>query len=181
MRKFNIFIFVVLIVVFGFVMVVGFIVEQGKNFINLNMEMGKFFFGLYVESYWLKNIDDGSQIGGVGVGYNLEVGLVMFNVGVKVIYFGLKKGDNGVVFLVGGGVNVILIDSIYVFGEGYVVLDGLNNSVKNYVEVNGGVSWFLIGLVMLKVGYCYVSVDGKEGCLNYILIDGVYVGGGVIF
>lgn len=181
MKKLNIFLLIVLIVVLGFVLVLGGSVEQGKNFINFNLEMGKFLFGLYVESNWLKNIDDGMQIGGVGVGYNLGFGLVMLNVGVKVIYIGLKKGDNGVVFLIGGGVNVVLIDSIYLYGEGYVVLEGMNNSVKNYVEVNGGVSWMLVIFVILKVGYCYVSVDGKDGCSGYILIDGVYVGGGVIF
>ncbi|MGX8843335.1 hypothetical protein ACWWKA_39625, partial [Klebsiella quasipneumoniae] len=37
------------------------------------------------------------------------------------------------------GVNVALTDCINVFGVGYVAPDGLNNSVKNYVEANGGV------------------------------------------
>ncbi len=92
-----------------------------------------------------------------------------------------EKGDNGVAFPVGGGVNVTLTDSIHVFGEGYVAPDGLNNSVKNYVEANGGVSWSPIGPVTLKVGYRHVSVDGKEGRPNHTLIDGAYVGGGVTF
>ena len=74
-----------------------------------------------------------------------------------------------------------LTDSIHVFGEGYVAPDGLNNSVKNYVEANGGVSWSPIGPVTLKVGYRHVSVDGKEGRPNHTLIDGAYVGGGVTF
>ncbi|EPJ9605107.1 YfaZ family outer membrane protein, partial [Klebsiella pneumoniae] len=87
----------------------------------------------------------------------------------------------GVAFPVGGGVNVALTDSIHVFGEGYVAPDGLNNSVKNYVEANGGVSWSPIGPVTLKVGYRHVSVDGKEGRPNHTLIDGAYVGGGVTF
>ena len=91
---------------------VGFTVEQGKNFTNLNMEMGKSSSGLYAESHWLKNTDDGSQTGGVGAGYNLEVGPVMLNAGAKAIYLGPKKGDNGVAFPVGGGVNVALTDSI---------------------------------------------------------------------
>jgi hypothetical protein len=45
-----------------------------------------------------------------------------------------------VAFPIGGGVNVALTDSIHVYGEGYAP-EGLNNSVKNYVEANGGVSW----------------------------------------
>ncbi|ROH00718.1 porin, partial [Klebsiella pneumoniae] len=142
---------------------------------------GKSSSGLYAESHWLKNTDDGSQTGGVGAGYNLEVGPVMLNAGAKAIYLGPKKGDNGVAFPVGGGVNVALTDSIHVFGEGYVAPDGLNNSVKNYVEANGGVSWSPIGPVTLKVGYRHVSVDGKEGRPNHTLIDGAYVDGGVTF
>ncbi len=55
----------------------------------------------------------------------------MLNAGAKALYVGPKKGDNGVAFPVGGGVNVALTDSIRVFGEGYVAPDGLNNSVKN--------------------------------------------------
>ncbi|EOW6839574.1 TPA: YfaZ family outer membrane protein [Klebsiella pneumoniae] len=181
MRKLNILILAALIAVSGSAMAVGFTVEQGKNFTNLNMEMGKSSSGLYAESHWLKNTDDGSQTGGVGAGYNLEVGPVMLNAGAKAIYLGPKKGDNGVAFPVGGGVNVALTDSIHVFGEGYVAPDGLNNSVKNYVEANGGVSWSPIGPVTLKVGYRHVSVDGKEGRPNHTLIDGAYVGGGVTF
>ncbi len=181
MRKLNILILAGLTAVSGSAMAVGFTVEQGKNFTNLNMEMGKSSSGLYAESNWLKNTDDGSQTGGVGAGYNLEVGPVMLNAGAKAIYLGPKKGDNGVAFPVGGGVNVALTDSIHVFGEGYVAPDGLNNSVKNYVEANGGVSWSQIGPVTLKVGYRHVSVDGKEGRPNHTLIDGAYVGGGVTF
>ena len=105
----------------------------------------------------------------------------MLNAGAKAIYIGPKKGDNGVAFPIGGGVNVALTDSIHVYGEGYVAPEGLNNSVKNYVEANGGVSWTPIAPVTLKVGYRHVSVDGKDGRPNHTLIDGAYVGGGVSF
>ncbi|HBT6898925.1 TPA: porin, partial [Klebsiella pneumoniae] len=98
MRKLNILILAALTAVSGSAMAVGFTVEQGKNFTNLNMEMGKSSSGLYAESHWLKNTDDGSQTGGVGAGYNLEVGPVMLNAGAKAIYLGPKKGDNGVAF-----------------------------------------------------------------------------------
>ena len=117
----------------------------------------------------------------MGAGYNLEVGPVMLNAGAKAIYIGPKKGDNGVAFPIGGGVNVALTDSIHVYGEGYVAPEGLNNSVKNYVEANGGVSWTPITPVTLKVGYRHVSVDGKDGRPGHTLIDGAYVGGGVSF
>ena len=41
MRKLNILILAALTAVSGSAMAVGFTVEQGKNFTNLNMEMGK--------------------------------------------------------------------------------------------------------------------------------------------
>ena len=117
MRKLNILILAALTAVSGSAMAVGFTVEQGKNFTNLNMEMGKSSSGLYAESHWLKNTDDGSQTGGVGAGYNLEVGPVMLNAGAKAIYLGPKKAITASRFRSAAGVNVALTDSIHVFGE----------------------------------------------------------------
>ena len=134
MKKLNILILSALTAVSGSALAMGGSIEQGKNFTNHNLEIGK-----------------------------------------------SSKGDNGVAFPIGGGVNVALTDSIHVFGEGYVAPDGLNNSVKNYVEANGGVSWTPVKPVTLKVGYRHVSVDGKDGRPNHTLIDGAYVGGGVSF
>lgn len=181
MKKLNILLLSALTALSGSALAMGGSIEQGKNFTNLNLEMGKSSSGLYAESNWLKNTDDGTQTGGVGAGYNLEVGPVMLNAGAKAIYIGPKKGDNGVAFPIGGGVSVALTDNIRVFGEGYAASEGLNNSVKNYVEANGGVSWSPISLVTLKVGYRHVSVDGKDGRPNHTLIDGAYIGGGVNF
>ncbi|WP_232551371.1 YfaZ family outer membrane protein [Klebsiella michiganensis] len=142
MKKLNILLLSALAAVSGSALAMGGTVEQGKNFTNLNLEMGKSSSGLYVESNWLKNTDDGTQT---------------------------------------GGVNVALTDSIHLYGEGYAAPEGLNNSVKNYVEANGGVSWTPITPVTLKVGYRHVSVDGKDGRPGHTLIDGAYVGGGVTF
>jgi hypothetical protein len=113
------------------------------------MELGKSSSGLYAESNWLKNTDDGTQTGGVGAGYNLEVGPVMLNAGARPS-LGPKKAITAWRSY-RGGVNVALTDSIHVFGEGYAAPEGLNNSVKNYVEANGGVSWTPITPVTLKV------------------------------
>ena len=147
MKKLNILLLSALTALSGSALAMGGSIEQGKNFTNLNLEMGP----------------------------------VMLNAGAKAIYIGPKKGDNGVAFPIGGGVNVALTDSIHVYGEGYVAPEGLNNSVKNYVEANGGVSWTPVTPLTLKVGYRHVSVDGKDGRPGHTLIDGAYVGGGVSF
>ena len=91
MKKLNILILSALTAVSGSALAMGGSIEQGKNFTNLNVEMGKSTSGLYAEGNWLKNTDDGTQTGGVGAGYNLEVGPVMLNAGAKAIYLGPKK------------------------------------------------------------------------------------------
>ncbi|UJD96042.1 porin [Lelliottia amnigena] len=181
MKKINFVLMGILAVSSGSALAMGVGIEQGKNFTNLNAELGKDSSGIYTEGHWFKNTQDGTQVGGVGAGYNFEVGPVMLNAGAKAVYLGPKKGDNGVAFPFGGGLNVALTDSVSVFGEGYVAPDGLNNSVKNYVEANGGVSWTPVKPLTLKVGYRHVSVDGKDGRPNHTLIDGAYFGGGVSF
>ncbi len=91
MKKLNVLLLSALTVLSGSALAMGGTIEQGKNFTNLNLEMGKSSSGVYLESNWLKNTDDGTQTGGVGAGYNLEVGPVMLNAGAKAIYLGPKK------------------------------------------------------------------------------------------
>ena len=55
MKKLNILLLSALTAVSGSALAMGGTVEQGKNFTNLNLEMGKSSSGLYVESNWLKN------------------------------------------------------------------------------------------------------------------------------
>lgn len=181
MNKLNVILFGALIASSASAFAVGFTAEQGKYFTNLNIEMGKSSSGLYAESNWIKNTQDGSLVGGGGIGYNLELGPVMLNAGAKAIYLGPKKGDNGVAFPIGGGVSIALTDSIHLYGEGYSAPEGLTNSEKNYVEANGGISWTPVTPVTLKVGYRHVSVDGKDGRPGHTIIDGAYVGGGITF
>lgn len=170
-----------LIMASGSALAMGFTAEQGKNFTNLNMEIGKSSSGLYAESNWIKNTHDGSQLGGVGVGYNLALGPLTANIGTKAVYLGPKKGDNGVAFPICGGIDLALTDSIHLYGEGYSAPEGLTNSVKNYVEANGGISWTPLTPLTIKAGYRHASVDGKDGRPGHTIIDGAYVGAGVTF
>ncbi|ROP62579.1 YfaZ precursor [Enterobacter sp. BIGb0383] len=181
MKKINVVLFASLIAASASSFAMGVTAEQGKNFTNLNAELGKDSSGVYLEGNWLKNTQDGIQLGGAGAGYNFALGPVMVNAGAKATWLEPKKGDNGVAFPVGGGISYALTDSLKLYGEGYSAPKSLTNSVKNYVEANGGISWTPITPVTLKAGYRYAGVDGKNGRPSHTLVDGLYVGGGVIF
>lgn len=181
MKKLNVIVFTSLIAASASSFAMGITAEQGKNFTNLNAEMGKYTSGVYLESSWLKNTQDGIQLGGAGAGYNFELGPVMVNAGAKATYLGSKKGDTGVAFPVGGGISLAVTDSVKIYGEGYSANKSLANSVKNYVEANGGIRWTPVTPLTLNVGYRYAGVDGKDGRPGHTLVEGVYVGGGLIF
>lgn len=181
MKKLNLIVFASLIAASTSSFAMGVTVEQGKNFTNTNIEMGKTSSGVYLEGNWMKNTRDGIQLGGAGAGYNLELGPLMVNLGAKAMYLGPKKGDSGVAFPIGGGITYALTDSINVYGEGYSAPKSLANSVQNYAEANAGISWAPITPVILKAGYRYAGVDGKDGRPGHTLVDGLYLGGGVAF
>ncbi|MBZ6397384.1 MULTISPECIES: YfaZ family outer membrane protein [Pantoea] len=162
-------------------MAIGLSAEQGKNFTALDAEIGRSSGGLYLDSQWVKNTDDGVQIGQAGTGYSLELGPVMLSAGIKATYIGGKKGDNGVAFPVGGGVRLNLPANFALYGEGYSAPESFANSVKNFVEADGGISWTPMLPLTLKAGYRYAGVDGKDGRPGHTLIDGPFIGGGVTF
>ena len=146
MKKLNILLLSALTALSGSALAMGGSIEQGKNFTNLNLEMGKSSSGLYAESNWLKNTDDGTQTGGVGAGYNLEVGPVMLNAGAKAIYLGPKKGDNGVAFPIGGGVSWTPITPVTLkVGYRHVSVDGKDgrpgHTLIDGAYVGGGVTF----------------------------------------
>lgn len=163
------------------VMAMGGSLAQGKDFSNINLELGKSSSGLYVDGNWTKNTDDGSQYTGAGIGYNIGLGPVMFNAGIKAVYLNPKHGDEGTAFPFGGGVKIDLPLNLALYGESYVAPDSMANSVKNYVEADGGISWSPLGPLTIKVGYRYAGVDGKEGHPKNTMIDGPYLGAGLTF
>ncbi|MBV4413646.1 porin [Enterobacteriaceae bacterium YMB-R22] len=129
------------VLISGSVFAMGISLEKGKSWTNVEAEIGRGCGGLYAQGNWLKNTDNGEQTGGVGAGYNLNLGLAMLNAGAKALYIGPKKGDNGLAFPVGGGARIKLINGFALYGEGYIAPDGFSNSVRNYTEANAGVSW----------------------------------------
>lgn len=162
-------------------MAMGLNAELGKNYSVLDAEMGRSSSGIYLDSQWIKNTADGVQIAQAGTGYNLAFGPVMVTAGVKATYVGGKKGDNGVAFPIGGGVKLSLPANLALYGEGYSAPKQFANSVKNFVEAEGGVSWSPLGPLIVKAGYRYAGVDGKDGRPGHTLIDGPYIGGGLTF
>ena len=73
MKKLNVLLLSALTAVSASALAMGGSIEQGKNFTNLNVEMGKSTSGLYTEGSWLKNTDDGTTTGGVSIGDYVEL------------------------------------------------------------------------------------------------------------
>ncbi len=105
----------------------------------------------------------------------------MLSAGLKATYIGGKKGDNGIAFPIGGGATLNLPANFALYGEGYSAPEHFTNSVKNFVEAEGGIRWSPITPLMLKAGYRYAGVDGKDGRPGHTLIEGPFVGGGITF
>ncbi|MBJ3816758.1 porin [Shimwellia pseudoproteus] len=181
MTRFKIIALTGLLVASGQALAIGGSIEQGKNFTNLNVDMGKSTGGIYLESNWTWDTDDGGKYGGVGAGYNFDLGPVMLNAGAKAVYLNPKKGDDGMAFPVGGGFKIDLPMDFAIYGEGYVAPDSMTNSVKSYTEADGGISWSPISLVTVKAGYRYAGVDGNSGHPKHSIVDGAYLGAGVTF
>lgn len=160
---------------------IGLTSESGKEFTNVDAEMGKTSSGYYIQSDWAKNTKNGISTSGFGTGYNLKLGPLMLNAGAKAVYISPEKGDDGVAFPVGGGFSVNIFDGLQLFGEGYSAPHTMTNSVKNYVEANGGIAWTPMTPLRLNVGYRYSGVDGEDGRPGHRLIEGVYAGAGLTF
>lgn len=159
----------------------GGVLEQGNNFTSTYFELGKTSGGLYTEGGWTKNTEDGNNFGGAGIGYNFEFGPLMLGAGAKTVYLEPQKGDDGMAFPVGGGITLSFPAGFAIYGEGYSAPDDLANSVKNYVQADGGISWSPIGPLILKAGYRYAGVDGEKGRPGHRLVDGPYIAEGIVF
>lgn len=151
--------------------------KAGSDFTELDVGMGRQTSGLYLSGNWAKDTKNGRQVGGIGAGFNIPVGPAMINLGAKSVYLQGTTSDNeGVAFPVGGGITITFTDSLAFYGEGYVAPDALNNSVKSYIEADGGLSWVPFRPLKLKAGYRYVGIDGTAGNPNERIIDGAYLG-----
>ena len=137
--------------------------------------------GLIYNASWTKNFQDGPNVGGAGVDYQLSYDFAKFHAGIKTLYIAPKKGDNGFAVPFGGGVDIPVNDSINIYGESYVAPRGLNNAVENYVEVDAGVAWKPNANMKVNVGYRYMGVNGKSSTPNHTLLDGAYIGSSLSF
>lgn len=166
--------------VFLVVYVISVIGEVGEYYINFGVGFGIEFIGLVVLGNWLYSDNDGDVVG-LGLGFNILLGLFFVIVGGKGIYINLKQGDEGYVVVVGGGLQWKIGDSFCLYGDYYYFLDLFFSGIDSYQEVNVGVSWIIMCLFSIQVGYCYLNLVGKDGNCDNIIVDGLYIGVSVSF
>jgi len=149
--------------------------EAGEEFTNLSASFGANDPGLTFNGNWAHSDDDG-DVAGLGMGFNLPLGPVLFTLGGKALYLNPKDGDEGYAVAVGGGAQVPLGDFITVFGDYYYSPDSLSSGVDDYMEANAGVRVRVIKSVSIEGGYRYIDMDGKNGNRDNKLADGAYAG-----
>lgn len=149
--------------------------EAGEKFTNLSASFGASDPGLTFNGNWGHSDDDG-DVAGLGMGFNLPLGSVLFTVGGKALYLSPKDGDEGYAVAVGGGAQVPLGDFITVFGDYYYSPDSLSSGVEDYVEANAGVRLKVIKSMNIEAGYRYIDMAGKNGHRDNTLADGAYAG-----
>lgn len=155
-------------------------VDVGEHYTNLNLGLGTSTPGLSLSGNWMRSDHDG-KVSGLGLGYNLEVGSVFLSPGVKAMYIDPKDSDDGYAVAVGGGAQVPLNDMFGLYGEYYYSPDSFSSHIDSYQEASGGLSFTPISLVNVRVGYKYLSMDGKNGRKDNVLADGPYVGASLRF
>nr|WP_159465028.1 YfaZ family outer membrane protein [Scandinavium goeteborgense] len=149
--------------------------EAGEEFTNLSASFGANDPGLTFNGNWAHSDDDG-DVAGLGLGFNLPLGPVLFTLGGKALYLNPNDGDEGYAVAVGGGAQVPLGDFITVFGDYYYSPDSLSSGVDDYMEANAGVRVRVIKSVSIEGGYRYIDMDGKNGNRDNKLADGAYAG-----
>lgn len=149
--------------------------EAGENFTNLSASFGASDPGLTFNGNWAHSDDDGDTAG-LGLGYNLPLGPVLFTLGGKALYLNPKDGDEGYAVAVGGGAQIPLGDFITVFGDYYYSPDSLSSGVEDYVDANAGVRVRVIKSLNIEAGYRYIDMNNKHGQRDNTLADGAYAG-----
>lgn len=180
MKKYLIVCVVSLLFVVGFVNVISLNGEVGSDYINLGFGMGINIGGLVISGNWVCSDYDG-DIYGLGLGFNFLFGLLMVIIGGKGIYMLLEDGSSGGVVVIGGGLIYLISKLFILYGEGYFVFEELISGMKFYSEVNGGLCWNVFCLLIVDVGYCYINMEGKDGYWDNCVVDGVYIGVGLVF
>lgn len=150
-------------------------VDVGEDYTNVRVGLGTTTPGFALSGNWLRSDHDGS-LGSLGLGYNVAIGDIFLSPQVKVMSTSPKDSKDGYAVAVGGGVNFPVTKMFNVFGEYYYSPDSFSSHIDNYQEASGGVSFQPISLVDVRVGYKYMTMNGKDGRKDNVIADGPYVG-----
>jgi hypothetical protein len=155
-------------------------VNVGEDYTHVRVGLGTNSPGFALSGDWLRSDHDGN-VESLGLGYNVAIGDVFLSPGVKAMSTNPTDSKDGYAVAVGGGVRVPVTKMFNVYGEYYYSPDAFSSHIDDYQEASGGVSFQPISLVDVRVGYKYMSMNGKDGRKDNVIADGPYVGASVHF
>lgn len=155
-------------------------VDVGQNYTHLRVGLGTNSPGFALSGDWLRSDHDGN-VESLGLGYNIAIGDVFLSPGVKVMSTNPKDSKDGYATAVGGGVSMPLTSTFKLFGEYYYSPNSFSSHIDNYQEASGGVSFQPISLLDVRVGYKYMTMNGKGSRKDNVIADGPYIGASVHF
>lgn len=155
-------------------------IDAGQRYTNVNVGMGTTTPGLSLSGNWMRSDHDG-KVAGLRLGYNFQVGPAFVTPAVKAMYIDPKSTSDGYAIALGGGVQVPLSKMFAVYGEYYYAPESLSTHIDSYQEASGGISFTPFQMLNLRVGYKYLSLDGKDGRGDNVLANGPYAGASLRF
>ncbi|WP_067704407.1 YfaZ family outer membrane protein [Erwinia sp. ErVv1] len=155
-------------------------VDVGEHYTNVRVGMGTTSPGFALSGNWLRSDHDGNAES-VGLGYNVAVGDLFLSPTVKVMSTNPTDSKDGYAVAVGGSAQYAVTSMFNVFGEYYYSPDAFSSHIDDYQEASAGVSFQPISLVDVRVGYKYMTMNGKDGRKDNVIADGPYVGAALHF
>lgn len=155
--------------------------EAGRDYGGVDASMGLGLPGLSANAGWGHDSQDDSDVYRLGLDYTFGLSSASIKVGAKGVYLNPNHDDDGYGIALGGGIQLPLISTLSLYGEGYYSPDAFSSHIDHYVEAKAGVRWQVFRPLSVDVGYRYINIAASNGKNDSRVADSAYVGLGLNF